>query len=306
MDEVQEKYDAALQTLIAKVQVDSYILAAVLLGSLAYDTVWRRSDIDLLLVTQETRLKQEGACLVELGVNIHCSLATRSEFRRMLEGSVQGSFTHSMLVKGRMLFSREEPLLELFEARHRLSKQDRAIQLLNAVSNVLPGLAKAEKWFHVKRDFDYCSFWILKCVDSLATIEVLLQDEIPGREVIHQALTYNPELFRAIYTDLLHGQPTEENLKRALDCIQNYLYAHVGVVFEPIFSYLREEGELRSMTDINHHFNRHFNIEGVDTACEWLADEGFLKKLATPIRLTDKSRVNVEEAAYYFSEEERL
>lgn len=306
MDDVQETYDTALQTLISKVQADPYILAAVLLGSLAYDTVWRRSDIDLLLVTQETRLKREGVCLVESGVIIHSILTTRSEFRRMLEGSVQGSFLHSLLAKGRMLFCREEPLAELFEARHRLGEGDRALQLLCAASWVLPGLVKAEKWFHAKRDFDYCSFWILKCVDALATVEVLLHNEIPGREVIHQALAYNPELFHALYTDLLHGKATEENLERALGRIQDYLHAHAGILFAPILSYLREEGELRSMTDINHFFSRHYNLESVDIACEWLADEGLIQKLATPLRLTDKSRVDVEEAAYYYSGEERL
>lgn len=299
MEDVQAKYEAALQTLITKVQADPYILAAVLLGSLAYDTVWHRSDIDLLFITQETRLKRNSFCLTESGIHIHAFLTTRSEFRRTLEGSVEGSFIHSMLAKGRMLFSREEPLVELFDARQRLSERDRAIQLLNAASHVLPGLAKAEKWFQVKRDFDYCSFWILKCVDGLATIEALLHGEIPGREVVHPAMAYNPELFRIIYTDLLHGHATEENLAKALAAIQSYLHAHVGLLFAPILSYLREEGELRSMTDINHYFSRHFNVESVDIACEWLADEGFIQKLATPVRLTDKSRVNVEEAAYY-------
>jgi hypothetical protein len=78
------------------------------------------------------------------------------------------------------------------------------------------------------------------------------------------------------------------------------------VLFGPLFAYLREEGELRSMTDINHHFSRHFSISSVDIACEWLADEGFLRRFATPLRLTDKSRVDVEEVAYYFSGEESL
>ncbi len=59
------------------------------------------------------------------------------------------------------------------------------------------------------------------------------------------------------------------------------------------------------MTDINHHFSRHFNMESAESICEWLADEGFLQKFATPLRLTDKSRVDVEEVAYYFSGEKR-
>lgn len=304
--EVQKQYEDALQRLVLKVQADSYILAAVLLGSLSHDTVWHRSDIDLLLVTQETRLKRESVSLLESGVNIHAVLTPRSEFRRMLEGSVQGSFFHSFLVKGKMLFCREESLAELFEARHRLSDQDRALQLLSVCSSLLPAFTKAEKWFHAKRDFNYCSFWILKCVDSLATIELLLHGEIPAREVIQPALVYNPTLFRAIYTDLLEGRANEEHLERALALIRDYLHRNLSVLFGPLFTYLREEGELRSMTDINHHFNRHFNMSSVDIACEWLADEGLLRRFAAPLRLTDKSRVDVEEVAYYFSGDERL
>ncbi len=304
-DDVQKQFDGALQTLVSKLQADSCILAAVLLGSLSHDTVWHRSDIDLLLVTQEVRLKQKSVSLLESGVNIHAGLIPRSEFRRALEGAVQGSFMHSILVKGRMLFCREEALAELFEDRHRLSEQDRAIQLLQVISFVLPGFTKAEKWFYAKRDFDYCSFWILKCVDGLAAAELLLQGEIPAREVIQPALKYNPDLFHAVYTDLIQGHASEEHLERALARIRTYLHDNVQVLFSPLFSYLRDEGEVRSMTDINHHFSRHFNLTSVDIACEWLADEGFLQRFATPLRLTDKSRVDVEEAAYYFPGEKR-
>ena len=305
MDDVQAKYETALQSLISKVEADTTILAAILFGSLSYDTVWRRSDIDMMLVTQETRLKNEGYCLVEEGVNIHAFLTTRSEFRRTLEGAVQGSFIHSMLVKGRMLFCRDEALAELFETRRHLSERDRAIQLLQVASAVLPGLAKAEKWLMVKRDFDYCKYWILHCTTPLAKIETLLQGEIPGREVIQQALKTNPELFHALYTDLLNQPTTEESVKQALVLMTEYLHTHTAVLFASIFSYLQEESELRSMTDINHYFARHYNIESVEIACEWLADEGYIQKFATPVRLTDKSRVNVEEAAYTYSGEER-
>ena len=308
-DDVQNLYDTALETLLSKVKADPSVLAAVLLGSLSHDTVWRRSDIDLLLVTQEPRTKtkregRESLCLVESGINIHTYLASRSEFRKVLEGSVQGSFMHSLLVKGKILFCREEPLTELFESRHRLGGQDRAIQLLRVASSVLPGLIKAEKWLYAKHDFDYCAFWILKSVDALATIELLLQGEIPAREVVHLALGYNPVLFHAIYTDMLHQQATEESLDAALTQIRDYLHAHARTLFEPIFDYLRDEASLRSMTEINHHFSRSLSIGNVDSACEWLADEGFIRKFATPVRLTDRSHVDVEEAAFYFAGEE--
>ncbi|MCC6728039.1 MAG: hypothetical protein IT208_01745 [Chthonomonadales bacterium] len=131
----------------------------MLLGSLAYDTVWRRSDIDLVLVVQEAPRRNEGLCLVERGINIHCMTATRSGFREMLEGAVPGSFVHSLLGKGRMLFSRDEGLLHLFDTRHGLGERDRASQILNVLEWLLPGVMKARKTSQV-REGHACPRWV--------------------------------------------------------------------------------------------------------------------------------------------------
>jgi len=109
-------------------------------------------------VVEEAKVKKGGLCLVEGGIDIHAMLTTRSEFRKLLEGSVQGSFTHSMLVKGRLIFSRDEPLKELFEQRHSLGERDRTIQMLDRVQYALAGLAKAEKWLTVRKDGTYCAY----------------------------------------------------------------------------------------------------------------------------------------------------
>jgi len=298
--DIQSVYSEALDGLIAKVREDSTIVAAVLLGSMAYDAVWERSDIDLLLVTEEVRLSTEGVCLVEMGVNIHAFMATRSRFRKLLEGAAQGSFIHSMLGKGTLLFSRDEPLAELFENRHLMGERDRATQLLRVSLGLLPALTKAQKWFHAKRDYDYCFHWLMKCVDSLASIELLLNGEVPTREVIHRALALNASLFRGLYTDLIHGDPSPADLEAALASIDRYLHANRDSLFGLVLEHLAEVADVRSITEINHHFQRNYSVEGVDNACEWLADEGVIQKLAVPVRLTPKSRVSMEEAAYYY------
>jgi uncharacterized protein len=304
--DVQSRFELALESLLAKVQTDPCVLGAVLLGSMAHDTVWHRSDIDLLLIVEEAKVKKGGVSLVEEGVNIHAMLSTRSEFRKLLEGSVQGSFMHSLLVKGSLIFCRDEPLKELFEQRHSLGERDRSIQLLQKVQFALAGLAKAEKWLLVRKDRTYCAYWILKCVDPIASIEVLLNGEVPAREVVQQALEFNPSLFHMIYTDLIEGSPSLEGLQVAIDAIYAYIKLNRREIFDPILTYLQDEGAMRSMTEVNHYFSRHYNVESVDIACEWLADEGYLHKMAVPVRLTQRSHVNVEEAAYAYREGEPL
>jgi predicted nucleotidyltransferase len=57
---IQSQYEEAVAQLVEKLQRDPYIVAAILLGSLSYDVVWEKSDIDMLLVTEETRSRSGG------------------------------------------------------------------------------------------------------------------------------------------------------------------------------------------------------------------------------------------------------
>jgi len=297
---IQQHYERALESLVEKLKQDQTILAAILMGSLSYDVVWEKSDIDLVLIRQEGKQKANGFNLVEAGINVHAILTPRSEFKKMMEGALQSSFMHSALNRGRLLFTRDETIRDLFDRADQIGARDQEIQLLRAGGSVLPALAKAEKWFHVKRDLCYSFFWIMKCLDGLASIEVISHGEVTGREVVQQALRHNPGFFNAIYTDLIHGEKTVAAIGAALDRINGYLRERIPLIFRPLLGYLAEANGIRSSTEINHHFSNQMNLEGVDSACEWLADEDFIQKLSSPVRLTDKSRVDVEEAAYYY------
>ncbi|HEY2013161.1 MAG TPA: hypothetical protein VGH38_06635, partial [Bryobacteraceae bacterium] len=48
---IQRKFSEALDALIEQVKEDRSIMAALLCGSLSHDTVWAKSDIDLVLIT---------------------------------------------------------------------------------------------------------------------------------------------------------------------------------------------------------------------------------------------------------------
>src|ERR1043165_4138315 len=107
--EIQGRFQRALDSLVARLKVDRTILAVVLCGSLSHDVVWEKSDIGLVLVTIDDAkvTRHEGICLVEEDVNIHACMCTRTEFRKMAEGSKRNSFMHSLLAKGRLIYSHD-------------------------------------------------------------------------------------------------------------------------------------------------------------------------------------------------------
>src|SRR5439155_26148266 len=137
----------------------------------------------------------------------------------------------------------------------------------------------------------------------LARVEVIGRGLLADREVIPQAMKLNPAFFKTVYTAMLNAKKTVERVRAALDAIDRYLAERAPLLFGPIIDHLREAGDARSCTEVEAHFERNFDVRGVTTACEYLADQGLIGKASTPIRLTEKRRVDVQELAFFSLEE---
>ena len=298
---VQQRFTAALDSLVEQLKNDRSILAALLCGSLSHDVVWAKSDIDLVLVTIDDRKVEQGdLSLLADGVNVHAILLPRAGFRTIVEGSVRNSFMHSFLTKGRLLYTHDPSIEALCAGLADLGERDRQVQLLRAATSALPPIYKAHKWFLTRGDLDYTALWILYAATPLAQVEVMAAGQLVDREVIPQALAIEPALFKTIYVDLLNGRKTRDAVQAALDAIDAYLATRARTLFGPILEHLRDVGEARACREIEDHFQRNFDVSCVTTACEYLADQGLLGKASAPARLTKKSNIDVQELAFYW------
>lgn len=296
-EETRARYEQALANLTETLQKDRTILAAILGGSLSYDDVWDKSDIDLFVIGDETH-KQRDFCLVEENINVHAYVMPRSAFKKCVEGGLQGAFQHSFLSKSRLLYTHDDSLYRLFESLHTGGTRDRAWQAFSVACQIPPLLAKAEKWFYVRRDYRYAFMWLLYAVENIAKLEILSRGETPTRESIQHALRLNPTFFSAVYTDFIDGPKNEQTVGAVLDTLNQYLQTRVPTLFAPLLDYLAESGTPRGVGEIRQHFQARIKGTPVELACEWLADTGFIEKAELPLRLSDKSRITVKEAAY--------
>jgi hypothetical protein len=302
-DSTQQRFSAALHSLIAQVKKDRSVLAALLCGSLSHDIVWAKSDIDLVLVTIDDKKVDAGdLSLYADGVNVHTILIPRSEFRRLVGGSVHHSIMQAFLAKGRLLYTHDETIANLCATLADVGPRDRETRLLHAATAAVPAIYKAHKWFVTREDLDYTALWILAAATPLAQIEVVGAGLLADREVILQALALNPAFFKTIYVDLLNEAKTHERVQRALDAVDTYMAERATTLFKSILDYLREIGEARSCREIEDHFTRNLGVEGTTTACEYLADQGLIGKASTQASLTRKSNVEIQELAFFHLE----
>ena len=312
-DAIEEQYREAANTLVEKVQKDPYILAAIVGGSFSYAQVWEKSDLDVELIGRDAiRPTQSFFSFVENGVNIHASITPRNAFKQMIERAQQGSFMHSYFSHSTLLFSRDASIEEWYDKnadRNNIGERDKQLQVLSVVAGTLPSLLYAEKQFYVNRDCLTAFLSILDAVDGLARIEVLLNNQIPAREVIQPALEYNPDFFNHVYTDLINCEKNESVIQDALDAINAYLDER-QFIFRPILDYLAEQKTPRTGTELNADlgYSPHskseaepeFDEESLDLVCQWLTWKGIIRQVATPLNLTVKSQIAVEEPAYYY------
>jgi hypothetical protein len=302
---IQQRFSAALDALVGQVREDRSILAAILCGSLSHDTVWAKSDIDLVLVTVDDK-KVERSCVAlnADGVNVHAMMLPRADFRKTVEGSLHSSFMHSFLAKGRLLYTHDETIAGLFDRLRAPGDRDAGVQRLRAASEALGSIHKAHKWLLTRGDLNYAALWILYSATPLAQIEMIDAGLVVDREVIPQAARLNPRLFEVIYTRLLNEPKSRQRVQAALDAVDGHLAARAPALFATVIEHLREAGEARSSKEIDDHFAKHCGIEDVTVVCEYLADQGLIGKASTPVRLTRRSNVEVQELAFFFLDQE--
>lgn len=305
-DVIEQQYHEAVDALVEKVQKDPYILAAIVAGSFSYAQVWEKSDLDVELIGRDAiRPTQSFFSLIENGVNIHANITPRNAFKQNIESAQQGSFMHSYFSHSTLLFSRDDSIQEWYDKnanRDNIGERDKQFQLLNVITSTLPRLIYAEKQFYVNKDILTAFLSLLNVVQGLARIEVLLNNEIPAREVIQPALRYNPDFFNRVYTNLINCEKNDVVIQDALDAVNTYLDER-QFIFQPVLDYLAEQKAPRAITELNTDLGHGLHDDGeasLNLVCQWLAWKGIIRQVSMPLKLTAKSQIAVEEPAYYY------
>ena len=219
----------------------------------------------MLVTIDDKKVETVDLALYADGVNVHAFLMPRAEFRKTVEGSVRNSFMHSLLAKGRLLYTHDETIADLCARLHEIGERDTQVQLLRAATGALPPIDKAHKWFVTRGDLDYTALWILYAATPLAQIEVI-GARPAGRPRSDPA---GDEAEPGVLQDDLHrpAQREEDAEERAGGARRGRRLpgrARAPTLFAPVLDHLREVGEARSCTEIEDHFKRHFDVERRD------------------------------------------
>ena len=312
-DDVEKvaRFQAALNQLIDRIAEDRYVLAVVLVGSLAEETIWHRETLGLWIIEADgvsRRLPSDGKderifrTLVENGINIHAEVIPRSRFKQMVEGASRTAFSCNFFAKRQVVYSKDPSINTWFKQANSIATKDRERELLTFSTWTIHAVRHARKRLVKKGDLELAAQEIVGAAHSVAHTEIIRQGQVWEQDVIYRAIEGAPELFQTIYLDVLAKRKNKRILSKALDAIDGYLDAHYRAHLKPLLDYLKKQNRVIPLSEMSDHFAfSQVHPWHLESACEWLERKGLLEKVSSPFKLTKRSLERVEEPAYFFN-----
>lgn len=308
-----KRFETALDLFLERLQKDPNILAAVLVGSLTEETIWRKDAICLWLVEKDgvaKRLRADGEdprifrTLVEEGVNLEVELIPRARFKRMVEGSARTAFRFNMFARRKLLYSNDPALARWFEEADTLARKDQERELCIATTWLIHSVRHAMRLLEDEKDMELAFQELLGCAHCVAAAEVIAAGEVHEGLTINRALQLAPAVMQDLYLDLLKTSRTGPKLAKKLAGFEAYMEKHADVRLQPVLRYLKKEKRLVPLSELSDYF-AHSQLFPwhLESACEWLDQRQRIGKFSAPFALTKLSRVETEEPAYLWPEE---
>jgi hypothetical protein len=303
------RFQAALNQLIERIAEDRYVLAIVLVGSLAEETIWHRETLSLWIIEADgvtRRLPSDGhdervfRILVENGINIHAEVIPRSRFRKMVEGASRTAFSCNFFARRQLVYSKDPSIDTWFQQATSIATRDQERELLTFSTWTIHAHRHARQRLDVKGDLELAGQEILGAAHSVAHTEIIRQGQVWEQDVIYRAIEGAPELFQTIYLDVLAKRKNRRVLSKALDAIDAYLDKHYRAHLKPLLDYLKKQNRVVPLSEMSDHFAfSQVHPWHLASACEWLERKGLLEKVSALFKLTKRSLERVEEPAYF-------
>ncbi|MCL2386305.1 MAG: nucleotidyltransferase domain-containing protein [Defluviitaleaceae bacterium] len=295
--EIKARFEAALLSFVDKIKKDTNIRAVILYGSLANDTVWEKSDMDVVVLVRETKTCSPSFCIDEDGIILNASIETEFEFKRWLEGR-DGS-TRSYLQQSRVIYTKDESLKDFINDFQKVGADDKALAFFQNSTWLLGTMEKIEKWLTVKDDPLYAQLWCLKATELYANMRLILDGKPSSRESIIKVLAYAPEDIKHLYERPMQGFMSGEEVWDMLNFYKKFLEDNLDLLKKPITHYM-SDGAARTITTLVKHFG--LSAHEIYHAFDFLEEMGIVARVTESVRLTPKNRTMVDEVAFIYVE----
>ena len=300
----KKKHMAAFESFAARIKDNPNIIGFLIYGSLAYGTVAKDSDLDLVVFVRDGSLIDSKSywvdcCANENGVEIHAGFTQVSVFKKRMQRMIAGDWTLSQFSKGILMYCKDESLIKFMEDARKVGKNDAALGIIRDLGYLAVDMHRANKWITALDDTLYAQQFLQRASLPVAEIVMLLNGEHPDRESKPRAMELNPAIMEEVYVKPSTTVMAKEDIAHTLHVLDNFIMEHMPMWSKPMLAYLGG-GESKTAKQCNEYFGFEVDILG------YMVKKGILEKAPQSTRVFKNNKLTLEEPAYIYIQKEAL
>jgi len=298
----KEKHMAAFENFAARFKDKSNVIGFLIYGSLAYGTVTKDSDLDLVVFVQDGSLIDSKStwvdiCANEDDVEIHAGFIQVSVFKKRMQRMIAGDWTLSQYSKGILMHCKDESLKKFIDDARKVGKNDAALGIIRDLGYIVIDMERANKWITTLDDTLYAQQFLQRISLPVAEIIMLLNGEHPDRESKLRAMELNAGIMEEVYVKPGTTVMTKEEITGTLQILDDFIMEYMPLWSKPLIAYLSDE-EGKTAQQCHEYFGFELDVLG------YMVKKGIIEKRARLTRIFRNSKLTLEEPAYVYIQKE--
>jgi len=224
----------------------------------------------------------------------------RLEMMQDLSNQLGNVLRYSGFSHMEVVFSRDDQFVKQFYDVRTMRAQTFAAYMMEDAAQILSRVSKIKR--HIASDTAYAQFQFVQISEYLARFEHLRRQLPIPDDVVPAARQLNPQLMEYFNTQALSGHWEVATCEQALERLDTYFTEHIEILSKPILHLFKKyKKEIVTLDDVYQNF--HIPGWSLYPLLKFLSDKGVLHIVTSPVKLTRKSKIELENIAFFYPQE---
>lgn len=299
MDLLNQHYQA-LDSFVEKVKKDENVIGVLLAGSLYKEFINENSDINIILIIADKQHDRSSFICMENDLIFNIDIFERTQIIQNLSRQYGDMYRYSFLSNSKFIFCKDQQLENYLEEIKRVKKDSFEFATFSEFSHLLHYVNVIYKYLNIRQDLLYIQYNFVMISELLAKMEHSIRQQLLDKDAVVSARGVNEELMKTFNEEALIKAWDVTHCEQALNKLEEYFENNLSIIQKPIVNIFHKSGKMiLTLNEIAAYYRVYEPF--LYLGCDYLAKKQVLKTVSMPVSLLLKSKVKVEEIAYFYN-----
>lgn len=289
-------HENALKKTLDILSKESGIIAILLCGSMHYSYVTEKSNINLVIITDDAKKITPNLQIEVDDVVVLLDFYNRKTFIEMTARNKGGTIEHAYLSNSRLVYVKDKIFEDLIEDNLTVGQHDLNEAIFYEACEILLYLHDIEQWMEQNDDCINAQFVFVYMSRHIARLEHFFANSVLKKEVLMSAYEINTDVMDKFNKFSLTHMWNREDYEKMRRDVYAYLEMHIDKFAKHVVRAF-DAHEVLSLNELSMAMGG-VRSDVIKPCLDLMTNIGLLFRTTLAVPISYKSRIEVDEIAY--------